>query len=43
MADKNGCIKEHRYLIAEQIGRPLLANEHVHHKNGIKTDNRVKE
>jgi HNH endonuclease len=32
---------EHRRMMEEYIGRKLLPNECVHHKNGVKTDNRI--
>ena len=34
-------IYEHRYVMERHLGRPLRTNEHVHHKDGNKTNNRL--
>ncbi len=38
---KTGRIAEHTFIMAEFIGRPLKKLESVHHKNGIRNDNRI--
>lgn len=34
-------IREHQLVMEREIGRKLVKGEVVHHKNGIKTDNRL--
>jgi len=40
-ANTNGWVLEHRAIVADDLGRPLAASETVHHKNGVRTDNRL--
>jgi hypothetical protein len=42
LADKHGRVYEHRLVMAEAVGRKLTRREHVHHINGDRTDNRLK-
>ena len=32
---------EHRVLMADHLGRPLWPDEYVHHRNGVRNDNRL--
>lgn len=40
-SSKRGQILEHKLIMSNHLGRPLHAHETVHHKNGIRHDNKL--
>ncbi len=40
-AAKSGYIAEHVFIMSEYLRRPLNGKETIHHKNGIRDDNRI--
>lgn len=40
-AQANGTVLEHVLVMSEHLDRPLRKGENVHHKNGVRDDNRL--
>ena len=41
VAHRGKTLRLHRLIYEEHLGRPLQPWEHIHHRNGIRTDNRL--
>lgn len=41
-ANKRGYVREHIKVVSDYLGRPIKKSESVHHKNGNRKDNRIK-
>lgn len=40
-SNSKGLVREHTFVMAEHLGRPLEPHENVHHLNGDRADNRL--